>query len=136
MFFAIFFAFKPYLYGFEHLAKNPALIIESLNSCLIFMGLGISFSTLQDTTKMQNEFSRKVWEDPKKGKIAIGVICGLVALFLIYGISGYFLIENEMVKELSFGAIVMGIGLIGFLKAALEVFENHRKDKNTLLDTV
>ena len=93
------------------------------------MGLGISFSTLQDTTKMQNEFSRKVWEDPQKGKIAIGVVCFLVILFLTYGMLGYFLIKNEMIRELSIGAIVMGIGLIGFLKAALEIFENHRKDK-------
>ena len=93
--------------------------------------MGISFSTLQDTTKTQSKFSKKIWENPKKGKRMILITCALVLLFLCYGIFGYFITENEQLKEVSFGAIVLAIGLIGFLKTTLEVFENHRKDKNT-----
>lgn len=128
---ALFFSIKPYFNGFENLIENPNILLQSYNYVLIFMGLGISFSTLQDTTKMQNEFSRKIWKNPKKGKIAILIICGLVIMFLAYGIFGYFFTKNEKIQELSFGSIVFGIGLIGFLKTALEVFENHREDKNT-----
>ncbi len=102
----LFFSVKPYFKGFEYLAENPNIVFVNYNYALIFMGLGISFSTLQDTSKMQNEFSRKIWKNPKKGKIVILIICGLVLECLIFG-----------------------IGLIGFLKTALEAFENHREDR-------
>ena len=50
---------------------------------------------------------------------------------LFIGILLYYFSENDKLKELSFGVIVLGIGLIGFLKSAVEVFENHRSDKKT-----
>jgi len=128
MLLALFYSIKPYLKGFDYLIENPDILLKNYNYVLIFMGLGISFSTLQDTTKMQNEFSRKIWSDPKKGKIAILLICVMIILFLSYGIFGYFITENENIRELSFGSIVFGIGLIGFLKTALDVFDNHRRD--------
>ncbi len=71
----LFYAFKPYFVGFD-------TIWENVNYGLIFLGLGISFSTLQDTTKTQNKASKKVWESPKKGKFAISVMA-LMAIFLI-----------------------------------------------------
>lgn len=119
----IFYIFKPIIYGFENMW-------EDYNYALIFYGLGISFSTLQDTTKTQNKFSRKIWENPKKGKAAL-VSIGLMALFfLVMGLSGIYFSESEILKQLSFGLIVLGIGVIGLLKTAVEMFENHRLDKN------
>lgn len=124
MLIALYYAFKPYIVGFDS-------IWENYNYTLIFMGLGISLSTLQDTTKTQNTFSRKIWENPKKGRIAI-IVIALMALFLILiGLYGVYLSSSEALNQLSFGTIVLGIGMIGLLKAALEVFENHRLDKKT-----
>lgn len=131
---AVFFSFKPYFNGISDVFKNPNILLENYNYTLIFLGLGISFSTLQDTTKTQNKLSKRIWEDPKKGKRLILITCALVILFLSYGIFGYFITENEQLKEVSFGAIVLSIGLIGFLKTTLEIFDNHRKDKNTTAD--
>lgn len=122
MFIALYYAFKPYIVGFETLWENS-------NNALIFMGLGISFSTLQDTTKSQNKLSRKTWENPKKGKIALTVITIMALLSIIVGLYGIFSSTNEVLKELSFGIIVIGIGLVGLLKTAIEMFENHRLDK-------
>lgn len=133
---ALFFSIKPYLSGFEYVANNFDVLLKDYNYVLIFAGLGISFSTLQDTSKTQNNLSKKIWENPIKGKRMIMLISGLVLVVLGYGIFGYFIAENEKIKELSFGAIVLGIGLIGFLKTAIEVFENHRNDKNTTANTV
>ncbi|MCF6279228.1 MAG: hypothetical protein L3J14_02660 [Flavobacteriaceae bacterium] len=130
MLLALFFSFKPYFNGIEYMASNLKEVAKDYNYVLIFIGLGIAFSTLQDTTKTQNKFSKKIWENPKKGKIAIILITCMTFFTLIIGVFGYFISNNEIIKELSFGTIVMGIGLIGFLKTALEVFENHRKDKN------
>lgn len=94
------------------------------------MGLGISFSTLQDTTTTQNEISRQIWESPVKGKRMI--IASSVATFIIIsiGIIGLFSPLESIIEQISIGLIAMGIGLIGMLKAMIEMFENHRMDKN------
>lgn len=128
---AVFFSIKPYFNGFDYMKEHLDVILKNYNYFLIFMGLGISFSTLQDTTKTSLNFEKKIWNNPKKGKRFIILISLTTFLTLTYGIFGYFITNNENIKELSFGAIVLGIGLIGFLKTAIEVFENHRKDKST-----
>lgn len=126
---ALYFAFSPYLGGFAALKQNPGLFFESLNSALIFMGLGISFSSLQDTTKTQNTFSLKVWQSPKKGKITIIAMCLMILGLLLLGLTGYFNADTGLLKDISVGAIVLSLGMFGFLKAAMEMFENHRQDK-------
>lgn len=57
------------------------------------------------------------------------VIMITISLIMAYGIFGYFISDNPMIQEASFGAIVLSIGLMEMLKAALEMFENHRRDK-------
>ena len=133
---ALFFAFKPYLNGLEVNNEKIDLIFRSLNNMLIFMGLGISFSTLQDTTKTQNKISRKIWENPKKGKITILIISLFILFLITIGLISYFSANDSKLKELSIGIIILGIGLIGMLKTTIEMFENHRKDKNTTASTV
>ena len=59
----VYYAIAPYFSGFD-----SALFY--FNKMLVFMGLSVSFSTLQDTRKTQNTVSRKIWQDPIKGKIA------------------------------------------------------------------
>ncbi len=130
MLIALYFAFSPYLSGLDNLKENPNLFFQQLNTCLIFMGLGVSFSSLQDTTMTQNKISKDVWESPKKGKIAIVMMTLFVFLILILGLIGYLNTVDGVLKDLSIGLIVLGLGMFGFLKAAIEMFENHRKDKN------
>ena len=54
----LYFALKPYLQGMEQLKQNPDFISQTLNTVLIFMGLSVSFSSLQDTSKTQNKVSK------------------------------------------------------------------------------
>lgn len=136
MLIGLYFAFSPYLLGIEKLKENPDLILENLNSALIFVGLGASFSSLQDTTKTQNKFSRKIWENPIKGKITIILMCLTILFLLVLGLIGYFNAVNRILKDLSVGIIVLSLGMFGFLKAGIEMFENHRKDKNTVANNV
>ena len=98
----------------------------SLNNALVFMGLGISFSTLQDTTKTQNNFSKKIWEDPRKGMLALMVIAGTTLVFLTVGMFGFFLSEGGILKEVSFGTLMLGLGYVGLLKSAIEMHDHHR----------
>ena len=94
------------------------------------MGLSISMSTLQDTTKTQNKASQKVWEDPQKGKLFLIIMSLTTLFFIIMGMVGMFFTDKKALNDLSIGLFVMGIGMIGLIKAASEMFENHRKDKN------
>ncbi len=98
---------------------------------MLFMGIGISFSTLQDTQKTQNDFSKRIWENPTKGKVFLTLMGLFTLLLLIGGLIGFFLSDSSVLNELSLGLIVMGIGFLGLLKAAAEMFENHRLDKKT-----
>ncbi len=125
----LYFALSPYFLGMEKLKENPEIIFQNLNTVLIFMGLGVSFSSLQDTTKTQNAFSKKIWENPKKGKRAIILMSLLILITLILGLIGYFSANNGLLKEVSVGIIIFGLGMFGLLKAAIEMFENHRLDK-------
>ncbi|MEM8524630.1 MAG: hypothetical protein AAGG68_08295 [Bacteroidota bacterium] len=127
----LYFAIQPYFSGMEQLKDNPNVIFESINSMLIFMGLGISFSSLQDTTKTQNELSKKIWENPRKGKMMIVLMSVMILFTLVLGLVGYFLAGDGILKDIAIGTIVLGLGMFGFLKAAIEMFENHRKDKDS-----
>ena len=130
MFIAFYYALSPYLSGIENLKDNTNLIFLKLNTGLIFMGLAVSFSSLQDTTKTQNKFSKDIWENLKKGKIVISVMAITIFLFIILGLVSYLNSFDGILNDLSIGFIVLGLGMFGFLKAAVEMFENHRKDKN------
>jgi len=93
------------------------------------MGLGISFSTLQDTTTTQNEISRRVWESPSKGKLVI-LISAISTFFIIaLGITGILSPLESILRQVSIGLIALGIGLIGMLKGMIEMFEHHRSDR-------
>jgi hypothetical protein len=62
----------------------------------------------------------------------IGLMCLMILLFLLLGLVGYFYSSTGILKDLSVGTIVMALGMFGFLKAAIEIFEQHRIDKNGL----
>ena len=116
----VFFAIRPYLNGFEQ-------VLDDLNTTLVFMGLGISFSTLQDTTKTQNKLSKRVWEDPKKGRRFLTLMSVTILFILCVGMYAYFAAPEKGIRQLAFGFIVMGIGMIGMLKAGVEMAEYHSK---------
>ena len=109
----------PYFNGFD-------TFWASVNSALVFFGLGISFSTLQDTSKTQNNFSKKIWENPRKGMVALVVIGVTTLIFLAVGLFGFFVSKEGIIEEVSFGLLMLGLGYIGLLKSAVEMRENHR----------
>lgn len=109
----------PYFAGFDR-------FWPAVNDALIFAGLGVGFSTLQDTTKTQNDFSKRIWQDPRKGTIALAAIAAMTLLFLLLGIYGLYVARPGILKEVSFGTLTLGLGYIGMLKAAIEMHEHHR----------
>ena len=122
---ALFYTLKPYFVGFDTVFAN-------YGNALIFAGLGISMSTLQDTTKMQNKFSQRVWENPTTGKIALVLMGTLALIVILAGMTGLYSSATDSARELSIGSVVFGIGLVGMLKTGIEMFENHRTDRERL----
>lgn len=124
MLIAVAYTIVPYVQGFD-------VFWPSINQALIFAGLGISFSTLQDTSKTQNNFSKKIWQDPVKGQRALMFIFLSALAMLVFGVYGFFIAKDGIVKEVAFGTLMLGIGYIGLLKSAIEMFENHRADRKS-----
>jgi hypothetical protein len=113
----LFYTLKPYIDGVN-------VDLENLNNALVFVGLGISLSTLQDTSKTQNKLFKLIRKNPKKGRAIIILMSAITVLILVLGIFGIFFIGNHMLNELYFGLMLLGVGLIGFLKSAIEIIEN------------
>lgn len=118
MILALYFCYKPIILGMEN-------IWADFNNGLILMGLAISFSTLQDPTKTQNKLSRIVYENPKYSRYFIIYMLILTLVIMGFGSYGYFFSEIENIKEISFGFIVLGIGMISMVKMALEMAKYH-----------
>ncbi len=116
---AIYFILQPYFNGSQD-------ALGYINKGLVFLGLGVSFSTLQDTTKTQNKFSLRIYQNPQYSRAFILVMIVVILFFLVAGLIGMFESSDEKISEISLGMIVMGIGMIGMLKAVFEMAENHR----------
>lgn len=101
-------------------------VLYYFNQCFVFMGLSISFSSLQDPTKTQNKFSRKIWENPKKGRIALILMTILTLSLIVFGLFGTFSSEDSRLKEISTGYLMLGLGLVGALKTTIEMREHHK----------
>lgn len=115
---ALYFAYEPLLNEIDSYWK-------SMNKSLLFMGLAVSFSTLQDATKTQNKLSRIVYQNPKYAKIFIIYVILLTLFFLLFGLYGFLFSTNKNINDISLGIVVMGIGMLGMLKLVIEMAAYH-----------
>ena len=106
----------------------------ALNNMLILIGLGLSFSTLQDTTTTQNKFSEKIWKSPKKGRYMIVFMAAFAFLLIVSGSIFLFLSQDDLTNSVAVGVLILGIGYVGILKSGIEMYENHRIDKNPVME--
>ena len=128
----LYFTIKPFFRGFEYLSTNQDYFFSSYNNALILFGVALSFSSLQDSNKTSLKLEKKIYSNPKKGRFAILLTMIMVLVFFSYGFIGYFGLfeKSNMINEFSYGSIILGIGLVGYLKLQIEIFDNHRKDKH------
>lgn len=111
---ALYFIYRP-------LFNNLQTIWPDYNSAFAFFGLAIGFASLQDPTKPQNNFSKRIWESPKKSKIMLAYLSTMTGFILLFGLYAFAISENENLNTLSLGVIALGIGLLGMLKLCLEM---------------
>lgn len=105
-------------------------IFDDANYALLYMGIGIGLSSLQDPTRTQNEVSRKVWQNPRKGFLFLVLIAGQAFLMMLVGLVGSYFAEDSALNQLSLGLFSLGLGMLGLLKTAIDMYEHHRLDKN------
>lgn len=113
-------------YCYREFVMNGAPSFPDINKGLMYLGLGVSFSTLQDTTKTQNSISRRVFENPRYAQRFIVIVSVLVGLFVAIGLFGTLISNNSILNELAIGCLGLGIGMMGMLKAVIEMAEHHR----------
>jgi hypothetical protein len=128
MLLGLFYCYKPVLSNLSNVFTNLDALLIEFNKALVFLGLGVSLSTLQDTTKVQNKFSQRIYENPRKTKRFLVVMTFQTLLFLTLGIIGQ-VGSNKYLQELSFGLISLGVGFIGMLKAAIEIADYQNKKR-------
>ncbi len=117
---ALAYCYKPMLFDRDTLWVD-------LNTGLVFLGLGMSFQRYKTPPKTQNKLSRKIYEHPKFTRWFFIMIVGQIILFTGLGLYGLF--SEGHLKDLSFGFIALGIGVIGMLKSAIEMAEHVQKAK-------
>jgi hypothetical protein len=105
-------------------------IFDDANYALLYMGIGIGLSSLQDPKRTQNEVSRKVWQDPRKGFLFLCLIAGQAFLMMVAGLVGSYVAGDSALNQLSLGLFSLGLGMLGMLKTAIDMYEHHRLDKN------
>lgn len=106
-----------------------AMVYDDWNYVLLYAGIGIGLSSLQDPTKTQNEVSKRVWQDPRKGRWLLLLISFYTLASMVAGLVGAYLADTTVVNQLSLGLVAFGLGMVGLLKTAIEMREHHRVDK-------
>ena len=119
---------KPFFKGFEFLSSNSEYLFQSYNNALIFLGLALSFASLQDASKTSLKYEKKIWRNPKKAKIIFIITLFTLFVFFIGGMLG-FIVKESVIKEFSYGSIILAIGLLGYLKLQTEIFEQHQSKR-------
>ena len=104
-------------------------VYDDWNYVLLYAGVGIGLSSLQDPTRTQNEMSRRVWQDPRKGRWMLALLAFYALGAMAGGLAGAYLADSTVVNQLSLGLVAFGLGMIGLLKTAIEMREHHRLDK-------
>ena len=104
-----------------------------MNLGLVFMGIGVSFSTLQDTTKTQNNFSKRIFQNPRYTRWFLILSIILVVFFMGLGIVGLVWVNSGPLHDLAYGFLSLGVGFVGLIKGATEIAENLQRspDRNT-----
>nr|WP_298149987.1 hypothetical protein [uncultured Pseudoxanthomonas sp.] len=104
-------------------------VFDDWNYVLLYAGIGIGLSSLQDPTRTQNELSRRVWRDPRKGRWMLLLLSSYTLVSMMAGLVGAYLADTTAVNQVSLGLVAFGLGMVGLLKTAIEMREHHRSDK-------
>ena len=122
----LFLIVKPIFKGFDFLSENPEYLFQTYNNALIFFGLTLSFAALQDPGKTSLKYEKRIWKNQKKAKVILIFTIVTTVIFFIAGLLS-FIVKESVIKEFSYGSIILAIGLLGYLKLQIDMFDNHNE---------
>lgn len=117
------------VYAARPLFNGMAGMFDDWNYALLYAGVGVGLSSLQDPTRTQNRMSHRVWQDPRKGRLMLWLLSAEALLPIVIGLVGAYLAGTTALNQLSLGLVAFGLGMVGLLKTAIEMFEHHRLDR-------
>lgn len=125
---AFFLLVKPLFRGFDYLTVHPDYLFDAYSNALMLFGVTLSFSALQDPRRTLLQFEKKIWRSPQKAKRQLLITLVTAFLFFISGLLGFMAVENFK-KDFAYASIVLAIGILGYLKFQLDVFDTHKRDE-------
>ena len=123
MLLGVFFSYRPLFFP----DASPGMFADQ-NTALIFIGLALSLDSLKDYNKL-TWLDKKVYHRPKVAQGYFFIAGIIIAFFIGVGIWGYFIAADTPVGELSFGLIVLAIGMIGLLKSGIDATMSYIKEE-------
>ncbi|MDL5367810.1 hypothetical protein QSH18_19570 [Xanthomonas sp. NCPPB 2654] len=117
------------IYAARPLFNGMAGVFDDWNYALLYAGVGVGLSSLQDPTRTQNKISHSIWQDPRKGRLALWLLSIEALVPIVIGLVGAYLASSTPLNQLSLGLVAFGLGMVGLLKTAIEMFEHHRLDR-------
>ncbi len=109
--------------------RDFAALWADFNLGLLFFGLAISFGSLQDITRPHYSMAKRIFETPAKAKALILLLVVEIVFFIAMGLFGLLGSHVEELREVSFGLIIFGLGMLGMLKTALESADYHQRTR-------
>lgn len=123
---ALYYSVLPYLNGIDFLVDNIDILLININRFFIFLGLGISFASLQDTSLTSLKFEQAILKSPVQTKVLLIVLTFSTFAMITLGLVGYFATNYASLNEISLGSLILGIGFLGLLKMHIESIRAHR----------
>lgn len=104
--------------------------LDAWNYGLLYAGIAIGLSSMQDPRRTQNALSRRVWQHPGKGRWMLALLAFYAFGAMGGGLAGAYFSAFTPMHQLSLGLLALGLGLLGLLKTAMEMREHHRLDRS------
>ena len=121
--------FPFYLWGFYFfiqfilIARSGNNPWEQVNNLFVLTGIGLAFASLKDSTKNPTNLSKWIWKNNTLSILVIMLISLLIGGLVLLGLSILFFSKTYRSESVAVGMIVLGLGLIGYLKYVAERIE-------------
>lgn len=93
---------------------------EELNNTLVLIGIGLTLASLKDANRGSNAISKRIWEKHTISVMLVSIISLSIGVLIMFGLSIMFFSQTYRSEAIAVGMIVLGIGMIGYLKYAVE----------------
>lgn len=110
---AFYLLIKPLFKGFDYISSNPEYLFNSYSNALMFFGVALSFSALQDPARPTLRFEKKIWQNLQKAKVFLSITLIIAFIFFASGFLG-FIMSGSSQREFAFASVVLAIGLLGY----------------------